>query len=94
MKKLIKKQRNKIYKKSLIELINFREGDVLPWPARDCICHSIIRANYKKLKHIDDEFTNIWKELNLFNPCNGDSFWFNTKEERIIVLMFCIEMTK
>jgi len=97
MKKLSKKQRHNVYIKALKELICFDRELLFNktfWD-RDCICHSIMRANYNDMGFYDDKvFEKTVPELFLFEPNNFDPYWFSSKEERIIVLMFCIEMTK
>jgi len=96
MEELTIKQRNTVYKKALKSLASFIETDTWGnyW-GNDCICHAIMRTSYNKQKsYSDKEFRIIFPELHMFEPDEEWSFWFDNKEERIIVLMFCIEMTK
>jgi hypothetical protein len=97
MKKLTKNQRHNIYKDALNSLTQKHSPfDKLRtiW-YYDCICHSIMRVKYNYMSEFDTfELLNVFHEFSLFQPEFNDSYWFDNKDERILCLLFCIEMTK
>lgn len=83
-------QRNNIYKKALITLLDPKPRE--NW-GLDCICHSLIHTiDPESDVYVENDLLEAFPEFALFEQMS--SYWFNSKEERIHCLAFCIAMTE
>ena len=93
MKKLSKKQRNKVYKK----VLESEESFVKEWLRKfdGGMCHELLYASNAGTNNSYDALE-IFPEFSLFKPQPRKYVWFDYSEGnggRELILMFCIEMT-